>query len=112
MALHFRHPLSGEPLGRHHQGAPDETAQFQFAHDQTGLDGLAETYLIGQEIANAIAGNGARQRMELVWKWNDVGFHRRQQDGAMLGGGPAFQNLGDLGGRRDICDAMRFNDGP
>ena len=60
VGLHFGHPLGGQPFGGHDQRAPHQAAQLQFAHDQAALNGFAETDLIGQQIADAVAGNGTR----------------------------------------------------
>ena len=54
------------------QGTPHETGRFQFAHDEAGLQCLTEAYLVGEEIPNPIAGNGAEKRMKLVRQRNAV----------------------------------------
>ncbi|HEY3672016.1 MAG TPA: hypothetical protein VGN51_13850 [Acidimicrobiia bacterium] len=42
-------PLLAETRGRQHEDAASETTQHQLLEDQAGLDGLAETHLVGQD---------------------------------------------------------------
>ena len=63
---HFGLPLAYQPLGRHHQDALHSATQLQFAQHQAGLDGFAQTHFIGQQVADAVAADGAVQRIELV----------------------------------------------
>ncbi len=97
VGLHFRHPLSGNTFGRDNQGSAHQSAQLEFAHDQPGLDGLAETHLVGQQVAHAVAGDGPGQGVDLVRQRNDVGLHGSQQHMALGGAGGAFEHLGHLG---------------
>ena len=96
---HFRLPLAHQPLGRHHQDALHPATQFQFAQHQAGLDGLAETYLIGQQVANAVAADGTVQRIELVRQWHHAGLDGRQQQ-------VVFQRIQQLGRRRGVQNLL------
>jgi hypothetical protein len=97
VGLHFRHPLGSDSLRRDDQCPTHQSAQFELAHDQPGLDGLAETHLVGQQVAHAVTGDGPRQGVDLVRQRNDVGLHGSQQHMALGGAGGAFEHLGHLG---------------
>ena len=97
VGLHFRHPLGSDSLRRDNQCPTHQPAQLEFAHDQTGLDGLAETHLVGQQVAHAVAGDGTGQGVDLVRQRNDVGLHGSQQHMALGGAGGTFEHLGYLG---------------
>ena len=97
MGLHFRHPLGSDAFGRDDQDSPNQPAQLELAHDQTGLDGLAETHLVGQQIAHTVSGDGPGQGVDLVRQRDDVGLHGSQQYMAVGGAGGAFEHLGHLG---------------
>ena len=66
MGLHFRHPLGGDAFGRDDQDSPNQPAQLELSHNQTGLDGLTKTHLVGQQVAHAVAGDGPGQGVDLV----------------------------------------------
>ena len=44
-------------LGCDDKNPLEQPSQLQFPKDQTGLDGLAQADLIGEEVANAVAGH-------------------------------------------------------
>ena len=94
---HFGLPLAHETLGRHHQDALHPAAQFQFAQDQAGLDRFTEAHLIGQQVANAVAADGAVQCIELVRQWHHAGLDGRQQQ-------VVLQRIQQLGCRRGVED--------
>ena len=48
MGVHFCHPLGDESAWRDHERALHQSSELQFPHDEPGLDGFAEPYLIGQ----------------------------------------------------------------
>ena len=75
----LRHPLVDEPLGGHHQGPSDDAAQLELAHDEPGLDRLAESDFVRQQIADAVARRRPRQRTDLVRQRDDRRLDRRQQ---------------------------------
>ena len=75
---HFGLPLAHQSLGRHHEDALHPATLFLFAQHHAGLDGLAETHLIGQQVANAVAAHRAVQRVELVRQRHHAGLDRRQ----------------------------------
>ena len=66
VGLHFRYPLGGDIFGRDDQGSAHQPAQLEFAHDQPGLNGLAETHLVGQQVTHTVARDGAGQGVNLV----------------------------------------------
>ncbi len=55
VSLHFHHPLGSNSFGNNNQNSPNQSAQFEFAHDQTGLDGLTQANLVGQQVTHALA---------------------------------------------------------
>ena len=46
--LHFGDPLRDESLGYDDEYASGQATQLEFAHDESGLDGLAQTDFIGE----------------------------------------------------------------
>ena len=98
---HFGLPLAHQSLGRHHQDALHPATQFQFAQHQAGLDGLAQAHLIGQQVANAVAADGAVQRIELVRQRHHAGLDGRQQQVVLQ----RIQQLGRRCGVQDLLHA-------
>ena len=96
---HFRLPLAHEPLGRNHQDALHSTTQLQLAQHQTGFDGLAETYLVSEQVADAVAADRAVQRIELVRQRYHAGLNGRQQQ-------VVLQRIQQLGSRRGVQDLL------
>lgn len=80
MKTHLTDPLADKPLWSNDQRFLDQPAKFEFTHDQTSLDGLAQTNFIRQQIAHAVVCNGAGQGTKLVRKRNDRRFDGREQD--------------------------------
>ena len=98
---HFRLPLAYQPLGRHHQDALHPATQFQLAQHQTGLDGLAQAHLIGQQVADTVAADGAVQCVELVRQRHHAGLDRRQQQ-------VVLQRIQQLGCRRGVQNLLHI----
>jgi len=96
---HFCLPLAHKPLGRHYQDALHPATQLQLAQHQAGLDGLAEAHLIGQQVADTVAADGAIQCVKLVRQWHHAGLDRRQQQ-------VVLQRIQQLGCRRGVQDLL------
>ena len=56
---HLGNPLSDQSLRCDDQRALDQPAELESPQDEPGLDGLAQTDLVRQEIAHPIVGSGA-----------------------------------------------------
>ncbi len=96
---HFGLPLTNQPLGRHHQDALHPATQLQFAQYQAGLDGLAKTDLVSQQVTNAVAADRAVQRIELMRQRQHAGLDRCQQQ-------VVLQRIQQLGCRRSVRDLL------
>ena len=59
VGLHFGHPLAHQSLRGDDERPLDQASELKFPHDETGLDGLAQTDLVRQEIAHPVVGDGA-----------------------------------------------------
>ena len=55
--------VARDPLG--------QSTQLELPHDEPRLHRLAESYLVGTEVSNTIAGHRTGQRVDLAWKGND-----------------------------------------
>lgn len=71
-------PLLAQVWGAEHGEALDLAAIDQLAHDQPGLDGLADTYVVGDQQADHWLAKGHQQRHQLV----GTGFEGEIADGA------------------------------
>jgi hypothetical protein len=56
--LHFRDPLGDESFGGDDQRPRDQAPQLPFPLDQSRLDRLAQSHLVGQQASHALAGDG------------------------------------------------------
>jgi len=99
VGAHLRHPLSHQTLRSDDQSPPHLSPELELPHDETCLDGLAETHLIRQEIAHTVAGNGSGERPNLMRQRDDGRFDRCKQD-------ILRQGVGHACGRGDVCDAV------
>ena len=75
----LRHPLEGEVLGHDHQHALGEAQLAQAGEDEAGLDGLAETHLVGEDEARGAVGEDAAGGAHLVREDVDAGGEERAQ---------------------------------
>src|SRR5690606_13368711 len=75
-------------------------AQLQLAQDETGFDGLPQTYLIRQQIADSVPAHGAVERVELVRQRHDARLDRRQQEVVLQ----RVEKLRRRGGVQDLID--------
>ena len=66
MRFHLADPLAYDACGSNYEDALDQPADLEFAQHQPGLNGLAQTYFIGQQIANALARHSTRQCVNLM----------------------------------------------
>ena len=103
MRLHFRHPLRDESLGHDDEDAPRQAAQFEFAHDESGLDGFAQADFIAKQEADAILRDGAAERLQLVRQ----GYHRRagRREQHVFA-----QQIGNAGSVENVTNASRVAD--
>ena len=99
VALHLRLPLQHQSRRSDDEDPPHKPANLQLAQDQTGLDRLAEPHLVRQQIADAIAGDGALQSEQLVGQRDDRAFQRSDQR-------VPLQRVGDARGGADIGKAV------
>ena len=99
MRLHFLNPLRHQTLRRNHKDPLDQSTELQFPEDQPRLDGLAQTNLIGQQVANPIFAHCTRESVELVRERDDASFQWSQQN-------VLRQCVGDSGRTNGICDSV------
>jgi hypothetical protein len=66
LVAHLVAPLELQAGGTHDEHGAGTVAQEQLLGDETGLDGLAETHVVGDEQVHARHGEGACDRVELV----------------------------------------------
>ena len=78
LLLHLGHPLRGEASGAHHERSAHESARLELLQDEPGLDGLSQTHLVGQQVANVVVGQGAVERVKLMRQRYEVARKRRQ----------------------------------
>ena len=77
---HFDNPLRNKPLRRDHQHTLHQSPQLQFADREARLDGLAETHLVGQQVAHLTRmGDHASQAPYLVGQRDYCRIQRGQQ---------------------------------
>ena len=61
VALHFRLPLQHQSRRSDDQDSPHEAANLQLTQDEPSFDRLAQTDLVRQQVADAVAGDSALQ---------------------------------------------------
>lgn len=54
MKMHLAHPLGDQSFGSDNQCAADHPPELKLPHNESGLNSLSETYLIGQKIAHPV----------------------------------------------------------
>jgi len=99
MGAHLGHPLGHQALRSNDQYPLDQSVQFEFAKNETSLDGLAQTDFIGQQVTHTIPGDRAGQGPDLVRKRYYRGFDGRKRD-------ILRQGVGHARGRGDVGDAV------
>ncbi len=80
MQPHLGLPLADQPFGRDHQDPLRHAAQLELAQDEPGFDRLAEAYLVGEQISNAVPAHGPVEGIELVRQRHDARLDGRQQE--------------------------------
>jgi hypothetical protein len=69
---HLRHPLQLNASWCDHDNSSYESAGLQFGDDQAGLNGLAETDLVGEQQTHGILVERAAEYSQLVWQRIEV----------------------------------------
>ncbi len=78
VGAHSRHPLGHQALRGDHQSPPHQAPEFELAHDETCLDGIAEDHLVRQAIAHSVVGNDPGERPNLMRQRDDGRFDGRK----------------------------------
>jgi hypothetical protein len=99
VSLHLLHPLGHEALGCDDQHPLYKPAQLELPEDEPGFDGLAQAHLVGQEVTNPVAGDGTRERVQLVWQGDHACFKRGEQH-------VLSQCVSDAGGGRGVDEPV------
>ena len=69
-------PLRHNARGRDDKSPAHEAANLEFPEDQSGLDCLAKTDFVGEQVANAVAGHGTGERLKLMGQRDDASLQR------------------------------------
>ena len=66
VGTHFGLPIGAQAPWGDHKSASYQPPELELAQDQPGLDRLAQPYLVGEQVAHAIARNRTLQGTDLV----------------------------------------------